>query len=155
MEDTAQLKEALHRRAEFEGIPGKEYGEFLSVEDVLFLHDDVIEKVGGRPGILNHDNLEASVASPQASFGGEYLHGSIFDRAAALTRSLAQNHSFVDGNKRTAFHSGAWYLYTKGHILDFTVEEAFDFVLGVANKELDTDQISQWFETHSSEGNSL
>lgn len=75
--------------------------DFLSLEDVLFLHRNQVDLYGGAPGVRDLELLESAVAQPRATFGGEHLHGDLFEMAAAYLFQVVQNHPFVDGNKRT------------------------------------------------------
>jgi death-on-curing protein len=56
---------------------------FLTVEDVLQLHDDQLERFGGSAGVRDRGALESAVAVVQATFDGKLLHGDIFEMAAA------------------------------------------------------------------------
>ena len=47
---------------------------FLTLDDVLLIHDEQLEAYGGIQGIRDKGLLESAVMMPQASFGGEYLH---------------------------------------------------------------------------------
>jgi death-on-curing protein len=73
---------------------------FLSVDDVLLLHTDVIDIDGGSHGMRDHGLLDAVVAMPRQQFGGDYLHHDLAAIAAAYIFYIAKNHHFVDGNKR-------------------------------------------------------
>jgi len=73
--------------------------EFLTLEDVLLIHDEQIEVYGGIQGIRDPGLLESAVMTAQASFGGEYLHQNIFEMAAAYAFHIAENQPFLDGNK--------------------------------------------------------
>ena len=73
---------------------------FLTVKEVSVLHQDQIEVFGGIHGIRDEGLLESAVMTPQASFGGEYLHSDIFEMAAAYAFHIAENQPFLDGNKR-------------------------------------------------------
>lgn len=79
--------------------------EFLTVEDVLELQERALERFGGGQGIRDRGLLESAVAAPQASFGGEYAHTSLFEIAAAYAFHIAQNQPFLDGNKRAGLGS--------------------------------------------------
>ena len=57
--------------------------EFLTLDDVLLIHDEQLEAYGGIQGIRDQGLLESAVMMPQASFGGEYLHQDLFEMAAA------------------------------------------------------------------------
>jgi len=69
---------------------------FLTVADVIQLHDDALEADGGAEGLRDAGLLESAVHAPQASFGGQYLVGDLFDMAAAYLVHIAKNHAFVD-----------------------------------------------------------
>jgi len=71
---------------------------FLTLEDILQIHAEQIDIYGGTHGIRDLNGLESAVATPQASFGGEYLHSTIPAMAAAYLFHICQNHPFLDGN---------------------------------------------------------
>jgi death on curing protein len=73
---------------------------FLSVADVLGLHDDQLRLFGGSAGVRDQGALESAVAMPEATFDDEFLHEDIFHIAAAYAFHIAENQPFVDGNKR-------------------------------------------------------
>ena len=80
----------------------KKTPRFLSVNNVLQLHSDTIAQEGGGAGVREPGLLESAVLMPQQQFGGEYLHPTIGDMAAAYLFHLCMNHPFIDGNKRVA-----------------------------------------------------
>ena len=89
---------------------------FLTPEEVLELHDDQLrEGGGGTAGVLSLDLLYSAVAQPEASFGGQLLHPTVWDQAAAYAYYLARNHPFLDANKRTALHAALTFLQLNGH----------------------------------------
>ena len=75
--------------------------KFLSLDEVLELHDDQISSFGGTPGLRDEGLLESALAQPQATFGGQFLHPTIAEQAAAYLYHIAMNHPFIDGNKRS------------------------------------------------------
>lgn len=75
---------------------------FLTLAEVIEVHADQIRRYGGQEGVRDFGLLESALAQPEASFGGEWLHGSLHAMAAAYAYHLCQNHPFIDGNKRTA-----------------------------------------------------
>jgi death-on-curing protein len=87
---------------------------FLSVENVLSVHDDTFEHEGGLPGIRDVGLLESAVAMPQSMFGGAYLHDGLAAMAAAYLYHICQNHAFLDGNKRTASFCSVLFLRLNG-----------------------------------------
>jgi death on curing protein len=74
---------------------------FLSLTEVLEIHNDQIARYGGSAGIRDLGLLKSAVAMPAAEFGGQFLHADLAEMAAAYVFHLVQNHAFIDGNKRT------------------------------------------------------
>src|SRR5579859_834077 len=89
---------ALHSK----NLPTSKEVIYVSLEDLLIIHTDQIERYGGSHGIRDIGLIESALFRPQSSFGGEDLYPDFFDKAAVLVHSLLLNHAFVDGNKRTA-----------------------------------------------------
>jgi death-on-curing protein len=84
--------------------------EFLEVEDVFELHAESIERYGGEGGVRERGLIESAVAMPRQSFGGEYLHGTLFEMAASYAFHLAENQGFVAGNKRAGLAAATAFL---------------------------------------------
>ena len=105
---------------------------FLGLEEILALHADQIERYSGSAGVRDLGLLESAVAAPESSFGGGYLHGSLPEMAAAYLFHLAQNHAFVDGNKRVAAAAMIMFVYLNDHDLECDEDELVDLTLGVA-----------------------
>lgn len=121
---------------------------YLSLDVVLAIHDDMIERYGGSHGIRDLGFIQSALARPQASFGGEDLYPTIFDKAAALFHSLIFNHAFVDGNKRITITMTARFLYVNGYELEAEKKEFVDFPLRVENKHLSLEEIAKWIKEH-------
>lgn len=110
---------------------------FLTVEEVLEIHRQQVEHYGGIDGVRDLAGLESAVATPRATFGGEYLHTSIPAMAAAYLFHLCQNHPFLDGNKRTAANAAITFLYINDWDLALDEDQLVAFVLAVASSQLD------------------
>jgi len=82
---------------------------YLSIDDVVSFHDRVLAETGGMPGFLNRGYVDAAVNRLQTGY-----YNNLFEEGAALMESLANNHGFVDGNKRTAFVSTDAFLRLNG-----------------------------------------
>ena len=106
---------------------------FLSLDEVLEIHEQQIERYGGSPGLRDAAALESAVAMPQATFGGEFLHTSIPAMAAAYLFHLCQNHPFVDGNQRVRANAAITFLLTNDWEPTFAEEELVTLVLSVAS----------------------
>lgn len=78
---------------------------YLTLADVIAIHDMQIEKFGGGDGLRDAGALEAALFRPQSGY-----YTDLIQEAAALWESLSQNHPFIDGNKRTAFVSTLVFL---------------------------------------------
>ncbi len=117
--------------------------KFLDTETVLRLHDRQIERFGGRTGVRNRGLMESALAQPQATFGGELLHPTLADQAAAYLYHLAKNHPFIDGNKRTAFAVMDTFLRLNGARLGLPPEQAYELTMQVAQGQLSKDALAQ------------
>jgi len=119
---------------------------FLSLDEVLEIHEQQIERYGGSEGLRDSAGLESAVAMPQAIFGGEFLHTSIPAMAAAYLFHLCQNHPFVDGNKRVGANAAIAFLLMNDWETTFTAEELVDLVLAVASGGLGKPGLIEIFE---------
>ena len=90
---------------------------FLTIAEVLEIHSKQLDAHGGIHGIREQSLLESAVMTPQASFGGEYLHQDVYEMAAAYAFHIAENQPFLDGNKRTALVSALAFLDLNGFII--------------------------------------
>lgn len=106
---------------------------FLSIDDVLALHERQIERYGGGAGIRDLGLLQSAVALASASFDGAWLHASLEEMAAAYLFHLAQNHPFVDGNKRTAAVAMIVFLRINNLMPTFSEDELVDLTMAVAS----------------------
>lgn len=119
---------------------------FLTLEDVLELHDMQIESYGGARGIRSQDILEFAIMTPQASFGGEYVHKGIFELAAAYAFHIAENQPFVDGNKRTALASALVFLDWHQIEINDSGDELYSAMIAIAQKKLDKMGLAKLFQ---------
>lgn len=124
---------------------------FLTVSEVTEIHDREIETAGGLAGTRDMKTLESAVAAPQASFGGEYVMD-IFETAATYVNSIAMNHSFVDGNKRTALASALTFLFMNGYeVTESYNEELADRTLDLVTRRISKAQFTEHLRSRSAE----
>ncbi len=109
---------------------------FLGLDEVIGLHAEQIERYGGSLGVRDLGLLESAVASPEASFGGDYLHATLPEMAAAYLFHLAQNHPFVDGNKPAAAAAMIMFVYLNDLDVECSEDELVELTLGVASGKL-------------------
>ncbi len=88
------------------------------------MHDALSNEIGGSLGIRDEGALASALMRPQLG----YYEG-LIQEAAALMESLANNHSFVDGNKRVAFFVTDTFLRMNGHFIDCETEVAYTFFM--------------------------
>lgn len=119
---------------------------FLTLEDVLDLHEMQLEHYGGATGIRELSLLESAVMMPQASIGGLYVHNGIYEMAAAYAFHIAENQPFVDGNKRTALVAALVFLDWHHIEIEDPAEELYNAMIGLAQKNSDKNGLAQLFK---------
>ena len=118
--------------------------DYLTVAEVLAIHADQIQRYGGSHGIRDQGLLEAALFRPQTGY-----YDDLIEEAAALWESLAQNHAFIDGNKRAAFAATYTFLAINGARLTADAEETYAFVAALYEaKQFSFDQLVPWLRAH-------
>ena len=123
--------------------------DFLTLQDVLLLHSAQIDQYGGEHGVRDAGLLESAIAQPQAAFGGDFLHGDLFEMAAAYLFHIVQNHPFVDGNKRTGAVAALAFLDFNGIEIDAPKGSIYDLTMSVATGQAGKTEIAEFFRTHA------
>lgn len=124
--------------------------KFFTVEQVIEIHDAFLEDHGGLPGIRDKGLLISAVEMPRASMFGEYLHKTIYDKAAAYLFHIVQNHPFNDGNKRTGALTTILFLEENGIKIAFSDQDYEEFVVNVAQGRKNKEEIA-YFLRHGKE----
>ncbi|SPP65786.1 type II toxin-antitoxin system death-on-curing family toxin [Nitrospira lenta] len=122
---------------------------YLTVAEVLELHQSVIERWGGSGGIRDLNVLESALAQPRQSFGGNDLYPDLPSKAAALCFSLVLNHPFIDGNKRVGHAAMEVFLSLNEYELHASVDEQECLILDLAAGQLSRDIFSDWVLKHA------
>jgi death-on-curing protein len=122
---------------------------FLGLADVIRIHEDQIKRYGGIQGIREAGLLQSAVATPQATYGGQYLHESIFDMASAYLFHIVKNHAFIDGNKRTGAAAAIVFLLLNN--IDINApEDSFEAIVrSVAVGNAGKAEVSEFFRKYS------
>lgn len=116
----------------------------LTVGEVLQIHRQLIDTYGGTHGLRDKAGLESAVFRPQIGY-----YNNIAEEAAALMESLANNHPFLDGNKRIAFAAAHTFLVVNGYDLEVAPQAASEFVMRSLEKgEVRFEAILQWIHEH-------
>ncbi|MEC4984969.1 MAG: type II toxin-antitoxin system death-on-curing family toxin, partial [Oscillatoria sp. PMC 1076.18] len=122
--------------------------KFLSLEQVIDIHQRQIDIFGGTAGIRDKGLLVSALAQPQASFFGELLHPTIHEQAAAYLFHLAKNHPFIDGNKRTSFAVTVVFLGLNGYRLNLVSVDAYSLVIQVATGAISKAELALFLEAN-------
>ena len=118
---------------------------YLTVAEVLAIHHRQIERYGGIPGLRDEAALEAAVFRPQTGY-----YANLAEEAAALMESLANNHPFLDGNKRVAFDATHTFLLVNGFTIVADPAETYVFVIdSMAQGRFRFTFILDWINAHS------
>jgi death-on-curing protein len=121
---------------------------YLTLDDILWIHEEQLRAYGGAPGIRDAGLLESALLRPQTGYYSDTV-----EEAAALWESLAMNHGFIDGNKRVAFASTVIFLQANGIEPTGAEEDWIDFIY--TNLEAGTfrkDVIERWLHSHIEPG---
>src|SRR5438552_8958057 len=118
---------------------------YLTVGEVLEIHHQQIDNYGGAHGLRDKGLLESAVFRPQVGY-----YNTIAEEAAALMESLANNHPFLDGNKRVAFAAAHTFLLVNGYDLNVGPWVAYEFMMTMLSEgKFRFAVIRTWIEKHS------
>ncbi len=121
---------------------------FLTLDEVLALHADQIERYGGSAGLKDAALLESALAAPQATFDGVLLHGSLPEQAAAYLFHLVKNHPFVDANERIGLAAALAFLGLNGLWLEAEPDALAELVVAVASSQADKAEVAVFLKRH-------
>ena len=119
---------------------------FISVEEMIDYHAEMIDEFGGLHGIRDMGLLISAVEMPKATFFNQDLHATVFDKAAAYLFHIIANHPFLDGNKRTATATTLTFLVSNGIELSYDSFKIEALVIGVAQGKIKKEEIADFFK---------
>lgn len=119
--------------------------EFLTLDEVIAIHRDQIERYGGALGVRDWGLLKSAVAMPAASFGGQFLHSDLCEMAAAYLFHIVSNHPFIDGNKRVGTAAADVFLTLNQLRFIADQDELADLVLSVAQGTTGKSAVAEFF----------
>ncbi len=120
----------------------------LSLEQILYMHTELIKATGGDDGIRDESLLSSALANPFQSFDGVYLYPTLREKAARLAYGIVSNHPFVDGNKRIGVLTMLVFLELNNIFLNYTDTELVSLGLGIAEGSIKTNDILEWILSH-------
>jgi death-on-curing protein len=116
---------------------------YLTLQETLELHEQLILRFGGPSGVRDMGLLESALVRPQSGY-----YETLSMQAAALLQSLCQNHCFVDGNKRVAFAATAIFLRMNGYRLNVRADEGEAFLVDqIIRGRIAIEDIATWLES--------
>ncbi|KRB01304.1 hypothetical protein ASD83_07280 [Devosia sp. Root685] len=118
---------------------------YLTLDDVLWIHDEQLRRYGGAQGVRDRGLLLSALLRPQTGYYSDTI-----EEAAALWESLTMNHGFIDGNKRVAFASAVIFLQANGIEPVGREEHWIEFIY--ANLDAGTfrkDVLETWLHEHT------
>ncbi|PKL35948.1 MAG: type II toxin-antitoxin system death-on-curing family toxin [Spirochaetae bacterium HGW-Spirochaetae-1] len=116
---------------------------FLTLAELIEIHGNQVSLYGGETGIRDITLLSSAMAIPRSTFDGKYLQNDIFEMAAAYIFHIAQNHPFLDGNKRTALAAGLVFLDFNGITIDDPSDRLYAMMMRVASGKGDKKYITE------------
>ena len=102
---------------------------FLTLDEVLAVHERLLALFGGSAGARDRGLLESALFRPQTGY-----YADLAEMACALFESLLMNHPFVDANKRVAFFATDVFLRLNGWRMEIDAEEAYPFLMGLLER---------------------
>lgn len=120
--------------------------EYLSVEEVIAMHDTFLQEFGGLSGIRDINLLISAVETPKSKMFGQDLYPTMYDKAAAYLFHIVCNHPFNDGNKRTGFGSALLFLKANSILIKFDKKKYENLVVEVAKGKVTKEEIAHFLE---------
>ena len=121
---------------------------WVSADDVIKIHSRVIQTTGGIDGLRDRAGLEAAIAAPLQTFGGEELFKTDIEKIARIGYGLAANHAFIDGNKRIGAMMTQLLLMWNGYRLVLAQGELADMFIAIADGTADEGDLLSWIIEH-------
>ena len=122
--------------------------KYLTREQVIKLHQALIETSGGSSGIRDVGMLDSALKTPLQTFDENELFPSVLDKAVRLAFGLIKNHPFIDGNKRIGTHAMLIFLALNNIMLSYKDEELIDIILKVASGKANENDLYTWIKNH-------
>jgi death-on-curing protein len=121
--------------------------KWIELDVIKAVHVRQISEHGGVHGIRDESLLHSAVDAPKNSF--YYGVSSLIELAAKYAHTLASNHPFVDGNKRTAYICMRLFLKLNGYDIQANSEEKIHLMLSIAAGKMTVESITLWISKNS------
>ena len=121
--------------------------KYLSKDQIVLIHDRIIESFSKERGNMNLGNLESTLERIE-NYRGEGKEA-LFWKASIMLERIILGHPFIDGNKRTAYEATKIFLQVNGYALNAEEDEVIDLLVGIAKSRKNRFSIKNWLERHS------
>lgn len=118
---------------------------YLSKEEIIQLHDRIIGRIRGSPGVRDPTAIETCVAQPKTAVFGRERFATVYEKAAAYCFFIVRTHPFFDGNKRAGFLAALHFLLKNDIMLVFDEDEMYEAINGVAKGDVDLEELTATF----------
>ena len=125
--------------------------EYLTIEQAIELHDEMLKRYGGLPGIRDKNLLWSAIDAPKAAMFGQEMYPSVYEKAATYLYHLVCNHPFNDANKRTGFAVTLVFLEVNNAKQAFQKEDLENLVIEVAKGKETKERITKFLKYGSLE----
>jgi death-on-curing protein len=122
---------------------------YLTLEEVLKFHDEMIDRFGGPAGVRDLSLLESALAQPEMAVFDNEVYKTIIEKAAAYIYFVIKNHPFIDGNKRTGLVCAIVFLKNNNIEVQENFESLYNFAIEVAASKIEFQEIIQYLNKHS------
>lgn len=122
---------------------------YLSLEEVIYIYSEVIEKTGGQAGIAEEKLLENVLEKPMVQFEGEEIYPDVFTKSAVLMYAMVTSRPFVDGNKRTALACAIFLLKANGYQVVSAQENIVEVIKGTSEGKYHVDYLVNWLKRNT------
>lgn len=123
--------------------------QYLTAEEILLIHHQLIERYGGLHGTRNLSRVKSAALAPSQYVFKEEQYKTIFEKAAVYARNIIIDHPFYDGNKRTGITTAVMFLVKSGYNFKAQEGEIEDFAVKIAVGKPDITDIAMWLKQHT------
>lgn len=123
--------------------------KYLTADQVIGFHDDLIDRFGGLRGVRDKNLLHSALEAPKMAFGGSDMYSSVYEKASAYLYHITKNHPFNDGNKRTAFVATLAFLKVNQARISFAISDLEEIIVAVANGTVTKVELTAFIESRT------
>jgi len=120
---------------------------FISDSLALKIHQQQVNRFGGINGIRDQNILASALGAPRQTW--DYTQD-IYQSAAQYCFSIANNHPFLDGNKRTATACMLIFLVKNGLKPTMSNDDLYQWVIEITINKMQRDELAEHLR-HSTE----